>query len=100
VLVGFPDDLVLATAQRILNDELSVRATEELAARGGEKKGRKARRTRGSARKDPDTAALEKALSDSLGLAVTIEHKGERGEVRVRYATLEQLDEVARRLRG
>jgi ParB family chromosome partitioning protein len=100
VLVGLPDDLVTATAQRVLNDELSVRATEVLAARGGEGRGRKARRARVSARKDADTAALERSLSDALGLAVSIEHKGERGEVRVRYATLEQLDEVARRLRG
>jgi ParB family chromosome partitioning protein len=30
---------------------------------------------------------------------VTIEHKGGKGEVRIRYASLEQLDDVCRRLR-
>jgi ParB family chromosome partitioning protein len=34
-----------------------------------------------------------------LGLKVEIIHKGDKGgEIRVRYKTLEQLDEVARRL--
>ena len=34
-----------------------------------------------------------------LGLAVTIAHKPDGGEVRIRYKTLEQLDDVCRRLR-
>jgi ParB family chromosome partitioning protein len=40
-------------------------------------------------------------MTDHLGLAVTINHKagGESGEVRIAYKTLEQLDDVARRLR-
>ena len=42
--------------------------------------------------------ALEKRLSDALGLDVTIEHRGKAGVVSVRYRTLEQLDEVVRRL--
>ena len=45
-----------------------------------------------------DTVALEKRLSDALGLDVTIEHRGKAGVVSVRYRNLEQLDEVVRRL--
>ena len=48
--------------------------------------------------KDADTLALEKRLSDALGLVVTIDHRGKGGELKIRYRTLEQLDEVIRRL--
>jgi ParB family chromosome partitioning protein len=41
---------------------------------------------------------LEKRLSDALGLAVAIHHRGQGGELRIRYKNLEQLDEVIRRL--
>ena len=37
---------------------------------------------------------------DVLGLAVTIHHRGQSGEVRIRYKALDQLDELCRRLRG
>ncbi len=49
-------------------------------------------------RKDPDTVALEQSLADALGLKVDIRHKGGRGEVRISYRTLEQLDEICQRL--
>jgi len=49
---------------------------------------------------DADTRALEKSLSDMLGLAVSITHKGEAGELRIRYTSLDQLDLVTERLRG
>jgi len=41
------------------------------------------------------TRALERRLSDALGLKVSIAHRPTgAGEVRVRYGTLEQLDDV------
>ncbi|MDO9246090.1 MAG: chromosome partitioning protein ParB, partial [Phenylobacterium sp.] len=49
-------------------------------------------------RKDTDTQALEVDLSEALGLTVEVIDKGGIGELRVKYATLEQLDEVCRRL--
>ena len=55
-----------------------------------------ARRSR--AEKDADTMALEKLLSDASGLKVVINHKDKGGEVRIAYRTLEQLDELCRRL--
>ncbi|MFL5002580.1 MAG: chromosome partitioning protein ParB, partial [Xanthobacteraceae bacterium] len=48
--------------------------------------------------KDADTVVLEKRLSDALGLVVTIEHRGDGGELRIRYRSLEQLDAVIGRL--
>jgi ParB family chromosome partitioning protein len=48
--------------------------------------------------KDADTLALEKALSDATGLKVTISHGQKGGEIRIAYRTLEQLDEICRRL--
>jgi ParB family chromosome partitioning protein len=48
--------------------------------------------------KDPDTIALEKRVSDALGLAVTVNHRDPGGSVQISYRNLEQLDEVMRRL--
>jgi ParB family transcriptional regulator, chromosome partitioning protein len=48
--------------------------------------------------KDADTAALEKRLTDALGLKVTIDHKGEHGSVHIAYRDLDQLDEIVKRL--
>jgi len=42
---------------------------------------------------------LEANLTNALGLAVTVDFAGESGgEVRIKYTSLEQLDEVCRRL--
>ena len=87
----------LAAAERIVNQGMSVRDVEAIGEGGGRKKGSGGRKPRG---KDADTRALEKSLSDTLGLTVTIDHKGGRGEVRIAYSSLEQLDDVCRRLRG
>ena len=54
-----------------------------------------------AAGKDPDIAAIEHDISESLGLKVAIDDDPKRGgEVRIAYRTLEQLDEVLRRLTG
>ena len=48
-----------------------------------------------------DTQALERKLSEALGLAVTIDHRGDQGgEVRIGYATIEQLEDVCVLLRS
>ena len=89
-------------AEEIIAKGLSVREVERIAQEEVEGSGSetvvKARRETVAAQKDADTRALEKTLSDALGLSVEIIHKGEAGEVRVRYKTLEQLDGLCRRL--
>jgi ParB family chromosome partitioning protein len=48
--------------------------------------------------KDADTRALEKKLSDALGLKVTVDHRGEGGTLHIKYTDLEQLDAVLQKL--
>jgi ParB family chromosome partitioning protein len=95
-LIGVPDPL--AAAMRIVTEGLNVRQAEALAHEEGvpERKPQKARS--GGKTKDPDTIALEKRVSDALGLAVTVNHRDPGGSVQISYRNLEQLDEVMRRL--
>jgi ParB family chromosome partitioning protein len=79
-------------AREIVARELNVREVERK-TRGP--KGKTAK----PVRKDADTKALELSLSNSLGMNVRIEHKnGKGGTVQIVYKTLEQLDEIIRRL--
>ncbi len=82
-------------AQRIVEDGLSVRQAEALAAapRSEEKTPRQPKKE-----KDADTLALQKLLSDRTGLNVVINHKERGGEMKIAYRSLEQLDELCRLL--
>ena len=94
-LLGQPDPETLA--QAIVAQGLSVRQAEAVVQERAAKSGKApVRRARGE--KDADTLALEKRLSDTLGLVVTIAHRGNGGELKIRYKTLDQLDEVIRRI--
>jgi len=82
-------------AREIVRKGLSVRAVESLVQRDGSK----ARGAGKTVLKDADTKAVETELSEALGLAVEIRAgRGESGELRIRYRSLDQLDEVRRRL--
>lgn len=84
-------------ARRIVEEGLSVRQAEALAqepVRALEK----TNSLQEPAPKDADTLALEKALSDATGLKVTISHGAKGGQLKISYRTLEQLDEICRRL--
>jgi ParB family chromosome partitioning protein len=94
-LLGQPDPEALAKA--IVEQGLNVRQTEAIAQEHAATTGKIAK-TRTRAGKDADTIALEKRLSDALGLVVTIAHRGKGGELKIRYKTLEQLDEVIRKI--
>ena len=88
-----------AVAQRIVKEGLSVRQVEALSQ--AESKGIPAvKPERVLVEKDADTRALEKLLSDVTGMKVEINHRDRGGEVRIRYSSLEQLDEVCRRLQS
>ena len=84
-------------AREIVEKGLNVRQVEALSQEQAEAAGKKIK-TRVHALKDADTIALEKRLADALGLVVNIDHRGKGGVLRVRYRTLDQLDEVIRRL--
>ena len=47
-----------------------------------------------------DTRALERQVSDILGLEVKVDHRGEGGTLHIKYKTLDQLDAVLRKLGG
>jgi ParB family chromosome partitioning protein len=87
-LVGVPNPEQMA--KEILSGGLNVRQAEKKASapKGPPKK----------ATKDADTKALETSVSNSLGMSVEIDNKGERGVVKIHYKNLEQLDEIVRRL--
>jgi ParB family chromosome partitioning protein len=84
-------------AKRIVEEGLSVRQAEALAQMPAGTAS--VTRSTAPAEKDADTLALEKLLSDSTGMRVAIAHKERGGELRVSYRTLEQLDDLCRRLK-
>jgi len=95
MLIGQPDPERLA--REIMDRGLNVRQVEALAQERAQASG-KSTKSRQRPIKDPDTAALEKRLSDALGLKVAIDHRGRGGVLTIRYRDVEQLDEVIRRL--
>jgi ParB family chromosome partitioning protein len=95
-LIGQPNPEELA--HEIVSKGLNVRQIEAVRQEQQAKSAGKKGKIKTRARKDPDTVALEKRLSDSLGLAVEIAHRGRGGSIKIRYKTLEQLDEVTERL--
>jgi ParB family chromosome partitioning protein len=98
-LVGQPNALELA--QDIIKRGLSVRQVEEEARKAGRTQARDVNHeAKGytSGKKDPDTRALERRLSDALGLEVTVDHRGEGGTLHIKYSDLDQLDGVIRKL--
>ena len=92
--VGRPDAERLA--QEAADRQLTVRQAETLARAAPAAPAGQGRRP--ATAKDADTAALEADLSEVLGLSVQIRDAGGAGEVRIRYTTLEQLDDLCRRL--
>ncbi|RFB05423.1 ParB/RepB/Spo0J family partition protein [Parvularcula marina] len=91
-------------AEDVIRRGLSVRETELLVGTGknfsggknkGDDKGPKAPR-----KTDADTKSLENDLEAALGLTVEIDHGKKGGTVTLAYDTLEQLDDICRRLMG
>jgi ParB family chromosome partitioning protein len=83
-----------ALARQIIDQGLSVREAERLGQTGDAPK----RPAAEPEPKDADTLAIEKQLSDHLGLKVVIDHRDSGGKLEIRYRTLEQLDSVLTRL--
>lgn len=96
-LIGAPDPEALA--RKIVSDNLTVRDVEDM-ARGERVKQSRPRKGKASADgKDPDILALERDLTQTTGLKVSLSDNGQgRGSVRIEYRDLDQLDELCRRL--
>lgn len=88
-LIGKPD--AEKQAQEIVSGKMNVRQAE--------RRSKIISKPKKFEPKDTDTKALEKSISDSIGMHVEISHRGERGgEVKIAYKTLEQLDDLMHRL--
>jgi len=85
-------------AEAVVKKGLNVRQTEKLATERGGVKTRKPRPAGQRDEKDADTVALERDLSNLLGLRVQIDFRGRGGAVVLHYETLEQLDDILYRL--
>lgn len=88
-------------AKEIVAKNLSVRDTEKLVAdnQGREIKHRKPLKNKGFSEKDADTLALEKEVSNQLGMNVSIDMKNAHdGTMKIEFKNLDQLDDVLQRL--
>jgi ParB family transcriptional regulator, chromosome partitioning protein len=86
-------------AKLIVEEGLNVREAEARAQERPAAKGKGGRR-KTKAAKSADIRALEKRLTDALGLSVEITQRGQGGEVRVRYKSLDQFEALSRKLAG
>jgi ParB family chromosome partitioning protein len=87
-LIGMPD--AEARAKAIVEGGLNVRQAEQRSGKTS---------TKAPPEKNADTKSLEASISNLLGLKVEISDKeGKGGSVKISYRTLEQLDEITRRL--
>jgi len=88
----------LELAERVVALGLNVRQTEEL-ARAADKPARAERLPPSEEDGDADLRALEEEISVGIGLRVQIKPKGKRGTIAIHYQSLDQLDDVLRRLK-
>ncbi len=86
-----------ALAMQVVDRGLNVRQTEALAAA---KPRDPATPERPQAAASPEVVALERQLSDRLGLKIAIRQAGRGGQVTIHYRDLDQLDGVIRLLQA
>lgn len=91
ILVAAKDPVGLA--EIIVKRGLNVRQSEKLAQKFSDKNREKRKQE-----KDPEIVQLEKEISKKTGLDVTITNKDEKGTVVIGYYSLEELDDILRRL--
>lgn len=90
VATDMPEEL----ANKIIKLGLSVREAETMVRGRGDKTKTHARKE-----KDADTRDFERTLTEALGLSVTVQDKGAKGgTLTIGYKTLDQLEDLARRL--
>lgn len=97
-ILSCPDQKGLAEA--IVDKHMSVREAEVWSRRASKAK----REAEGGldkkqARRDADSRFIEKQLSDHLGLRVDLRHKNPSGTLSIKYKTLDQLDDLIKRIR-
>lgn len=99
-LIGVEDAADIA--QRVVKDGLSVRAVENLVREGkGKAPLKAAQRENIPTERDADIMAVERHLSELLGIAASIQYLGEgKGVLSLKFGSLDQLDMICQRLSG
>lgn len=91
-------------ARQVVKNGLSVRGTEKLAKKSQDNifSYGTSERKKAPQQKDADTKALEGDLTANLGMKVSLNHKPghENGSLTIAYDTLDQLDDLCRKLAG
>ena len=82
-------------SKTVVQQGLNVRQTEELVKKENAGRGKSVLR---STTKDADTLALERDISDTLGLKVDIKFNDGRGTLTIHYKGLNQLDDILSRI--
>jgi ParB family chromosome partitioning protein len=95
-LIGLENAVELA--QKIAASGMSVRQVERLAQAQARHKEKLEKPASLAGPRDADTAVLERELTQLLGLKVQIVFNGQGGILSIHYQTLDQLDDVLRRL--
>jgi ParB family chromosome partitioning protein len=91
-LLGAADPQAMALL--IVDREMNVREAEQRSKPKGGRRG-------GQVAEDVNLKAAESNISRLLGLKVKIVHKGDKGgDIRITYKTLEQFDDLVRKLAG
>jgi ParB family chromosome partitioning protein len=97
-VLAAPDPKALAEA--IVAKRLSVREAEAWAknAHAAKKSVHKTPDSK-QARRDADSRFIEKQLTEHLGLNVELKHKNPHGTLSIKYKTLDQLDDLIKKMR-
>jgi ParB family chromosome partitioning protein len=94
MLIGAPDPERMA--REIVDRGLNVRQVEAMAKERAQSPAKAVKSKRDG--KSADTVALERRLSNVLGLTVTLAERGKGGVLQIHYGGLDQLEDVLRRL--
>ena len=89
VLTLSPDEQSTILREAVRKN-LSVRAVENLVKPNGKYL---------SKNKDPDTAILERQLSESLGAKINIKHRKNGGVISIKYTTIKELQGIIEKIR-
>ena len=100
-LIGAEDAETIA--RRVVKEGLSVRTVEALVrdGKGGGQKAPLEYKSMDGVGRDPDIVAVERHLSELLGIGVAIHYSGGgKGALTLKFASLDQLDMICQRLSG
>jgi ParB family chromosome partitioning protein len=87
-------DQQLYIFKKTLNDELSVRKVEELVREVGNKKTESAPSTQATSPASKEITQLQSSLSSHFGTRVVIKSDGKRGEIKIPFLSVEDLNRI------